>query len=719
MMKHLLLLSTLLLMTALPILAQTTIEGTVTDGKGNTLPGANIYIENTYDGGSTDMDGAFSFKTAEKGAQKLVVSMIGFHGYTQSITCEGEKISLNITLKEKIDQMNAVTITAGAMEASDMKKSVVMKPTDIVTTSGAVGDIVGALNKLPGTSTVGNDGRLFVRGGDASETNIYFDGLQVGNAYGSTAQNMPTRSRFNAELFKGSFFSTGGYSAEYGQALSSALVLNTVDMPLRNQADISLMSIGGEYTQSLVGKRNALTGTIGFMDLGPYQSLINQNFDWDRAPHSWNAELLGRQKYGKSGLVKGFVHAEQMQFALNQEQPGTTEKQSIDMDNHYYFGNASFKQGLGDTWTINGGVSYSDNTDDIQINDNSYSLRNQFNHAKVVAVKDFSDRIALKNGIEYYYNTYTERNNEDRTERSFTDQQLNHFIEMDWYLSKKLVMRAGLRSTYSELINKGWATPRASLAYKTSENGQVSFAYGTFKQFAKNEIRVQAPESTNTEAEHFILNYMYAQNGRTFRVEGFQKNYDKLIQYESFQNNNYTGISNTGSGYSRGLDLFYRDNRTFKETDFWVTYSFVDSKRSYNGFENQVQPGFAPKHNASVVAKHFVPFLNSQIGGSYSWNSGYTYHNPNLAGEMQEKTGNYNNLSLSWSYLPKPNIIIHFECSNVLGTDNIFGYEYANQADANGNYAALPVQQSADRFIFLGVFITLSKDKNANMLNNL
>ena len=123
--------------------------------------------------------------------------------------------------------------------------------------------------------------------------------------------------------------------------------------------------------------------------------------------------------------------------------------------------------------------------------------------------------------------------------------------------------------------------------------------------------------------------------------------------------------------------MFYRDNRTFKNTDYWLTYSFTDSKRNFQDFDTQVTPGFAPRHNASAVMKHFVKALHSQIGFSYSWNDGYNYHNPNLAGEMQSKTKAFNNLSVSWSYLPKPNLIIHFECSNVLGTQNKFGYQYA------------------------------------------
>ncbi len=695
------------------------VQGTVSSQKGELLVGANIYIENTYDGSSSDVSGSFQFTTTETGTQQIVVSMIGFHPFKQPINCSTSKIVLELKLKEKIDQLHAVTISAGAMEASDMKKAVVMKPLDIVTTSGALGDIIGAFNKLPGTATVGNDGRLFVRGGDASETNIYFDGMQVGNAYGSTAQNVPTRSRFNPNLFKGSFFSTGGYSAEYGQALSSALVLNSVDMPLRNQTDISLMSIGGGITQTLVGERNAVTASANFMDLAPYMSIINQNMEFTNAPSNWNAEILGRQKIGKSGLLKAYVYTEGASLALNRADINAADKIGTSIKNQYHFGNVSFKNIMNNGWSYSGGASLSLNTDKIGLESLNLEQKSDLGHAKAVLVKDFSDRFSLKNGVEYYYRNYSEAIKNTGAVRAYSDNTVNHFAEADYFFSKKLVLRAGVRTTYNDLLDTFWSSPRASLAYKATENGQFSMAYGEFKQMPKQELSVQNTALENTTATHYILNYLYSKSGRTFRSELFYKGYDKLVRFESTDGFNYSGLNNTGSGYAQGFDLFYRDNKTLKETDFWITYSFVDSERNFLNFENRVTPTFAPKHSASVVMKRFFQPLKSQLGFSYSWNSGLPYHNPNLQGEMQSVTKNYNNLSVSWSYLPRPNLIIHLECSNVLGAQNVFGYQYANAANEMGNFESMPIAQLADRFIFLGIFFTLSKDKNANQLNNL
>ena len=134
-------------------------------------------------------------------------------------------------------------LSTGTFEAGAESRVTALKPLDVVTTASALGDFLGALQTLPGTSTVGEDGRLFVRGGGADETQIFIDGIRVFAPYTPTANNIPTRGRFSPFLFKGISFSTGGYSAEYGQALSGVLKLNTIDEPDQEKTDISLMTL--------------------------------------------------------------------------------------------------------------------------------------------------------------------------------------------------------------------------------------------------------------------------------------------------------------------------------------------------------------------------------------------------------------------------------------------------------------------------------------------
>jgi hypothetical protein len=711
------LLSLTMLFFTVTLMAQTRISGSISDHKGTAIPGANVSIRDTYDGTSSDASGKFTFVTSEAGKHIVVFQALGYKSREQEIECTGQPLTFQISLAESINLLTAVTITAGAMEASDTKKAVVLKPLDIVTTSGAMGNITAALLTLPGTSTVGNDGRLFVRGGDASETSIFIDGLQVGNAYGSTAANVPTRNRFSPYLFKGSFFSTGGYSAEYGQALSSALALNTLDLPVRNQGDLSIMSLGGGYSQTLVNDKNALTATASYYNLGPYQSLVSQRFDWEKSPSSWDTEVSLRHKWGKTGFLKAYGHTEGSNMTIWQAvagQSGRGDRQHI--NNRYSYGNVSFRQSGKHDWFFYGGAAFSYNRDAINLNYIAVRQINQLGHVKMVAVKEFSPQFSIKNGLEYYLKSYSEEL--DPSKRSIHDHQFNHFLETDYYFSNRLIFRGGLRSGYSTAAAQAWMDPRISLAYKLSNQGQISVAAGKFHQLPDEKLRVVENDLKNAEASHYILNYFIISNNRTFRAEAFYKTYRHLATYAG-TDLAPANITQNGSGYARGADFFYRDKKSFKNTDFWITYSFVDSKRQYGVFERKIQPSFAPKHNGSVVIKHFVSVLRSQLGTSWSWNDGYTYTDPNAAGEMQRKTKAYSNLSISWSYLPRPNMILHVACSNVLGRNNVFGYKYAAQPDEAGSFSRIPVGQSATRMVFAGLFITFSRDKNANQLNNL
>ncbi|HSJ12497.1 MAG TPA: TonB-dependent receptor, partial [Gillisia sp.] len=223
--------------------AQTTITGVVTDPRGKAIAGANVFIEGTYDGTTTLDDGSFSFSTDTTGNQVLLVSYLSYQSHREEAKVE-EFLNLKIILREDVNSLDAVVISAGTFEAGEKARVSVLKPLDIVTTAGSVGDIVAALQTLPGTQTVGESGRLFVRGGEAGETQTFVDGLRVAQPYGASIQNVPARGRFSPFLFSGISFSTGGYGAEYGEALSSVLLLNTEDLPAQTETDISLMTVG-------------------------------------------------------------------------------------------------------------------------------------------------------------------------------------------------------------------------------------------------------------------------------------------------------------------------------------------------------------------------------------------------------------------------------------------------------------------------------------------
>ncbi|MFY0483350.1 TonB-dependent receptor [Flavobacterium sp. PLA-1-15] len=710
----------LLLIVSLSGFSQTTLSGKVVDEKGLPIEGANIFIEGTYDGTASDATGNFSFTTTATGTQVLKITFLTYESFTETIVVENFK-NRTIKMKESMNSLDAVVINAGTLEAGDKARVSVLKPLDIVTTAGSAGDIIAALQTLPGTQTVGESGRLYVRGGEADETQTFVDGLRVAQPYGATANNIPTRGRFSPFLFSGISFSTGGYSAEYGEALSSVLLLNTQDEAVQEQTDISLMTLGLGLSNTQKWEKSSLTLNTAYIDLAPYQAAVPQAVDWNRPYQSLSGEAVYRYQF-ENGLLKVYGAFDASRFDLNQDNLNTDQKDRIDLNNNNFYLNTSYKGILANNWDLTAGLSYGFGQNKIGLNLDHLENVEHASHMKLKLSNRISKKIKLSFGADYFMTKFDEDYNQNLGNTFSSGYDANiaaAYGEMDVFFSKKLAAKVGFRASNNDLLQEFNLSPRASLAYKTGKFSQVSFAYGDFVQAPRADYLKYNHQLETENTAHYILNYEYNRQGKTFRAEAYYKKYNNLVKFDTETPQFNSIYNNSGSGYAKGLDIFWRDNKSFKNLQYWLSYSFIDSQRDYRNFPQEVTPSFIAKHTASIVTKYWINGLRSQVGLTHSFTSGRPYDNPNETTFMNGKTKAYNNLSLSWAYLMSPQKILYLSVSNVLGTQNVFGYEYANTADSNGVYKSKPIIPTADRFIFVGFFWTISKDKKTNQLDNL
>ena len=93
------------------------ISGTVVDQNGNALPNANVYLENTNYGTSSNEDGFYQISNISNGTYVLIVSEIGFKTFTsKAITINGA-VTLNVKLQEDVSALDDVIISgAGKSE---------------------------------------------------------------------------------------------------------------------------------------------------------------------------------------------------------------------------------------------------------------------------------------------------------------------------------------------------------------------------------------------------------------------------------------------------------------------------------------------------------------------------------------------------------------------------------------------------------------------------
>ncbi len=709
----------LVLITSLTI-AQTTVTGKVTDNKGLPVTGANVYLQGTYDGSSTDENGMFSFTTTETGTQILIVSLLSFQTYTLADDVFRMN-ALQIKLREDANVLDAVVLSAGTFSAGDNSKVSVLTALDVVTTASALGDFVGALQTLPGTTTVAEDGRLFVRGGEADETQIFIDGIRVFTPYSPTTNNIPTRGRYSPFLFDGITFSTGGYSAEFGQALSSVLLLNTIDEPDQNKTDIGIMSVGGSLGNTQKWENSSLSVNASYINLAPYIALFPDRNDWEKPFEGASGEMVFRQKFD-SGLLKLYSAFDTANFELTQEDINVPEGVHFKLNNDNLYFNGSYKGALSAGWSFLGGISFTHANNKVVVMDSDISNKENSLHGKMTFNYKFNNLLKFNFGADYFSTHFTE--NYAGTEILNATYGYDNiisavFTEADIIFSKNLALKAGIRGEYSDIFEQFTLSPRLSVAYKTSAKSQVSLAYGNFYQQPNSDILkfTQDLESQNTS--HYIFNYQYNTEGKIFRAEAYYKTYDNLVKYTTDFATFDSDYDNSGSGYSKGIDMFWRDSRSIKNVDYWISYSYLDTQRDYKNYPAMAQPNFVNKHNVSVVGKYWINDLRSQVGLSYAFASGRNFTNPNKDGFLNDKTKSYNNLSLNWAYLMSPQKILYLSVNNALGFKNINGYQYANTPDINGDFGRRALKPAADQFFFVGFFWTISEKGTDNQLDNL
>ena len=708
--------------------AQTTLKGKVVDEKGQGLPGANVSLKGSYDGATADADGNFHFKTSEKGEQTLACSFVGYEAYNQKVTLKIGLLELTLKMRESANELNTVTVTAGTFEASDEKKTTLIKPIDIVTTAGGGADITQTMTLLtPGSQRNGESTGMFVRGGSAQESKILIDGLTVQNAYNSSSPDVASRSRFAPFQFKGSAFSTGGYSAQYGQALSAILQMNTTDLATESGYVINtnLAQLSAGFTQ--LTDNHSINGTISYNNLTPLFAVYPQNIDWVKIPEQLNISTSYRLKPSAGSNFKlDAIYGKSASGLRFHDQTNNNALTAYSIKNSNLLITSTYQNALDSEakWVMKSGASYSYNNDDAKVGALGMGKTEQRTQVRATITRSFEGSNNILLGTEGHFAQYDlmldkmELPEAHKYNYSVTDGYGALFTESEFYITRKLAGRVGVRGEYSSLADSYNVAPRLSLAYKIGQYSQISAAGGKFYQTPDYRYYFYNASLQYENATHAVLNYQIIKNKRTFRVEGYYKKYDNLVREYSIQAGYFDADSqrfpngktdNSGYGFAQGIDVFFRDSKTVKNGDLWVNYSYCDSKRLFGNYVTEAQPTFVSNHNLNIVYKHFIAKPMMTISGTYSYTNGRPYYNPSNPDFLSERTPDVHNTSVWLNYLTniKGNfMVIYLSVDNILGTKNVYNYRYS--ADGKTRTDITP---AAYRIIMIGTYITISKKK--------
>ena len=217
----------LMMASALPVAAQGVLAGRVLDAEtGESLPGVNVIVVGTSRGAATDLDGRFDIPDLRAGEYSVRVSYIGFETklFTEIIIVDGETTELDIELGVAVLSTEDEIVVIGEkplvdVESSSSSSTISREQLELAPlrdVQQAVATQVGVVRDPTG---------LYIRGGRASETGFYVDGVSAKDPLAGTGFGLDVGSN----AFSSIEVTTGGIGAEFGDVTSGIVAVQTQD----------------------------------------------------------------------------------------------------------------------------------------------------------------------------------------------------------------------------------------------------------------------------------------------------------------------------------------------------------------------------------------------------------------------------------------------------------------------------------------------------------
>jgi hypothetical protein len=236
--------------------------GTIFNSASGKLEGVNISLAKTTIGTTSDQDGSFNLKVSPNKKQTLFFSFIGYK--TKSINIPmlkmGQTYKVEVNLQNAGININNVTIEDEQIRNNTFQKVDAKLNNTIPTASGGVEALI---KTLPGVSSSNElSSQYSVRGGNFDENLVYVNGIEVYRPFLIRSGQQEGLSFINSDLVSAIQFSAGGFSAKYGDKMSSVLDI-TYKKPKKFAGSATMSLLGANLHLEGVNKSKKLSFIVG------------------------------------------------------------------------------------------------------------------------------------------------------------------------------------------------------------------------------------------------------------------------------------------------------------------------------------------------------------------------------------------------------------------------------------------------------------------------
>ena len=612
------------------------IEGTVLD-KETKLPliAANVMLENSTIGATTDAEGKFVIKSLNVGSYSIKISYMGYQLIikTDVIVKSSRSTALLIELQPSAYQTEEINVNAGYFTEVEYQtvNSVNFSYEEIRRSPGAAGDVSRIMMSLPSVAKVNDQSNsLIVRGGSPLENAFYIDNIEIPNI-----NHFPTQGAsggpigvLNVDFINDVNFISGGFSSTFGDKLSSIM-----DIKFREG---NRENIEGQLDFNFAGFGGVIEGPIG--NNGSYMLSLRRSY-FDLLVKSIDIGTSIPPSYGDYQYKIVYDLNDNNKLSLigvvSDDHNNPTQKAAIDEDMIYYGPQKIWVHTNGINWQkIWGKIGYSNTSIAFTSNlfnetyyetgsglflrkndsyENELKIRN-INYLRLftdLSITFGADYKWLKSNYNNQYGKYTDALGNATPEvlhiTNFDEHKIGLFEEIKVTDFKSMDLSIGLREDYFTYNKRLNFSPRLALNLKFDDVSSIKAFAGVFYQTLPSLLLSQNENNKNlknTTAYQYILGYerlltkdlrltldLYYKKYKDLPIDPTQPQLFLLdeLYYRSGYYFNHEQLISSGSAYTKGIELMLQ--KKLAENIYGlasVSYSIAKCKSADNIWQNRV-----------------------------------------------------------------------------------------------------------------------------------
>jgi hypothetical protein len=718
--------ATLLLLVALGSQAGpvSRISGLVTDATSLPLPGAVVELDGRVVAIS-DERGAFEIVVIPGARGRIRVALDGFEPHESELLVGPTHIEIRLVVRGIEDR---VRVTARP-PLPPVEPVFGRQPIDVYRTPGAQGDLFRALQTLPGVVAPDDAAGLFVRGGDVSEVLVTLDDAVMAHPYRYETPTGGFRGAVDPLLITGIAFSTGGFSARHGNALSVVMDLRGLDRP-------GLPEISG--TVGLAGAAASIG--VPLSDRVGLRAAVNRTFTellfavngsprrFEPAPEGWDGSAGLNVDVAGGSSVKVFAMAQRDSVGVEAERDAYAGW--LRAGSQHSFMSARWEGAIGQ-WRAAATFGHDRYTRRTVVGVLDLGVEDQTQSWRLDVARPGGAHVDWRLGAS---GAFTQATIAGRMPTAAGDlggiAGVSPFDvnRRDWYAGPYVEATtalgivsttAGARVDRFRLAGATTVDPRLNVRVALGRLRAIRFATGIYHQAPASSYydRVHGPvQLAPMRAVHHVVGYETGREaeGLYVRAEGYVKRYRDLPLEDPFESR----YSSSGYGWAKGIDLFVqrRSSRLdLRAMASWLgarrRWTPADQRNRYDLPEGTWRPDFEIPWSLQTVIT--VPIARGvAVAGSWRTAAGRP-HTPVLGARRigdsyapifgainSERIPRYERLDVSanWLFPAGAGAVVLFGAlDNALGRVNFFDYRYAPDYSSRQ-----PVVPNSQRSIYVG-----------------